>query len=323
MYEVTRNYTDKFQSGLEIEVVCDSIDDLLGADGIGTKYVGRQIKSGSKAFVAGVGEFIMTPSLGWVSADGGASELTVTLGASLTYSGSEQTQEVSSVKKGTTTLTEDTDYKVYNNKATGAGTYGLQIVGIGDYAGTVITVAFTVAKLSLTKPTKSADLTWSGNEQTVTLTNFVSAFENVSGDKATEIGSYTSVVSLKDAANTKWSDGTTAPIEIAWAIGKATPAIVLDPDDSDTGTTLTIGGDSYVISASYPEEAASIIAGSAPSGICTHQIVAQTYGGSASISVTARSAGETVLTITYPETAHYTEASVDIPITVEAAAVVE
>lgn len=317
MYEVTRNYIDKFQNGLEIEVVCDSIDDLIGANGIGTKYVGRQIKSGSKAFVAGVGEFIMTPSLGWVPADGGVSELTVTLGSSLTYSGSEQTQEVSSVKKGTTTLTEDTDYKVYNNKATTVGTYGLQIVGIGDYAGTVITVAFTVAKLSLTKPTKSADLTWSGTEQTVTLTNFSEDYENVSGDKATEIGSYTAVVSLKDTANTKWSDGTTAPIEIAWAIGKATQNIEVSPASATDGVELTIGGDTVVVNFQYPDEIYAVNCVVEPVAIgCLYEFAE----GTGSIALTAdEDAADCTVILHFFGTEHYAPKNIEIPVTVSAA----
>ena len=70
---------------------------------------------------------------------------TVTLGSSLTYNGSEQTQTVSTVKIGATTLTASTDYEVKNNKATLPGTYTLLIVGKGSYAG-VLQEEFTVAK---------------------------------------------------------------------------------------------------------------------------------------------------------------------------------
>ena len=69
----------------------------------------------------------------------------VTLGSALTYTGSEQTQSVSSVKLGSTTLTANTDYEVSGNKATDAGDYTLRIVGKGSYAGGVAK-DFTVAK---------------------------------------------------------------------------------------------------------------------------------------------------------------------------------
>lgn len=72
---------------------------------------------------------------------------TVTLGSSLTYTGSEQTQTVSTVKIGSTTLTASTDYEVKNNRATLPGTYTLLIVGKGSYAG-VLQEEFTVAKAS-------------------------------------------------------------------------------------------------------------------------------------------------------------------------------
>lgn len=72
---------------------------------------------------------------------------TVALGSSLTYTGSELTQSVSSVKIGSTTLTANTDYEVKNNEATLPGTYTLLIVGKGTYTG-VLQEEFTVAKAS-------------------------------------------------------------------------------------------------------------------------------------------------------------------------------
>ena len=53
---------------------------------------------------------------------------TVTLGSGPAYDGTEKTQSVSSVKIGSTTLTEDTDYKVINNTGTLPGSYTLHIV---------------------------------------------------------------------------------------------------------------------------------------------------------------------------------------------------
>ena len=70
---------------------------------------------------------------------------TVTLGASLVYTGSEQEQVVSSVIIDETTLTANTDYNVFRNKAIEAGSYLLYIIGKGDYTGTV-PVAYSIAK---------------------------------------------------------------------------------------------------------------------------------------------------------------------------------
>ena len=73
---------------------------------------------------------------------------TVTLGELLTYSGSEQTQNVSAVKLGDTTL-GTADYTLSDNTVTKAGSYNLTVTGTGNYTGSV-QQAFTVAKKSIT-----------------------------------------------------------------------------------------------------------------------------------------------------------------------------
>lgn len=70
---------------------------------------------------------------------------TVTLGASMTYNGSAQTQTVASVKLGSVALRAGTDYKVAGNIATDAGNYVLAVMGIGDYSGT-LWVDWSIAK---------------------------------------------------------------------------------------------------------------------------------------------------------------------------------
>lgn len=69
----------------------------------------------------------------------------VTLGASLTYNGSAQTQTVASVKLGGVTLRAGTDYDISGNVATNAGNYTLIVSGKGDYTGFVF-VDWTIAK---------------------------------------------------------------------------------------------------------------------------------------------------------------------------------
>lgn len=73
---------------------------------------------------------------------------TVTLGTSLTYSGSKQTQNVSAVKLGDTTL-GTANYTLSDNTVTKAGSYNLTVTGTGNYTGSV-QQAFTVAKKSIT-----------------------------------------------------------------------------------------------------------------------------------------------------------------------------
>lgn len=73
----------------------------------------------------------------------------VTLGSSLTYNGSAQTQSVASVKLGETTLNASTDYVVTDATQTDAGTYTLVVTGTGNYTGTV-SKSYTITKKTIT-----------------------------------------------------------------------------------------------------------------------------------------------------------------------------
>jgi len=73
---------------------------------------------------------------------------TITLGSDLTYNGSEQTKGVT-VAYGGVTLTANTHYVVTGNKATNAGSYTMQISGIGMFEG-VVSKAWSIAKANPT-----------------------------------------------------------------------------------------------------------------------------------------------------------------------------
>lgn len=72
----------------------------------------------------------------------------VTLGAALTYNGSEQTQEIQSVVLDGIPLVEGIDYIVINNKQTNAGTYTLSVIGKFPYSGSV-QKNWTIAKAAV------------------------------------------------------------------------------------------------------------------------------------------------------------------------------
>ena len=95
---------------------------------------------------------------------------TVTLGSALKYDGTEKTKSVSSVKIGATTLTENTDYVVKDNKGTEVGDYILHIVGIGSYTG-IIAEEWSIGKGdgSVTASPDSLSLTAEGDNGTSTL----------------------------------------------------------------------------------------------------------------------------------------------------------
>ena len=151
---------------------------------------------------------------------------TVTLGTALNYTGSQQTQGVSSVVLGETTLTENTDYTVKDNKATEVGSYTRHIVGKGSYTG-IIGKAFTVSKGdgSVSASPDTLTLTEGGEAGTSTLT--------VTGDGAV------SVESSAEAVATVELDGTTVTVTPV-AEGSATVTVTLAAGDNYTGGTDTI-----------------------------------------------------------------------------------
>ena len=106
----------------------------------------------------------------------------VTLGAALTYNGSEQTQTVQSVVLDDIPLVEGIDYIVINNKQTNAGTYTLSVIGKFPYSGSV-QKTWTIAKaaapvISVDKP--SVQIVGAvGKTETVTVSSSVSGTVSV------------------------------------------------------------------------------------------------------------------------------------------------
>lgn len=151
---------------------------------------------------------------------------TVTLGSSLSYTGSELTQTVSTVKIGSTTLTADTDYKVINNKATEMGTYTLTVVGVGSYTGHE-DKEFTIGKGtgSVSASPSSLTLTAEGDEGTSTLT--------VTGDGEITVESSAAAVATAEVSGTTV---TVTPL----TEGSATVTVTLAGTDHFTGDTATI-----------------------------------------------------------------------------------
>ena len=104
-----------------------------------------------------------------------------------------------------------------------AGTYWVRayVRATGNYtASQSEAVSFTIAKAVLAAPSlENASATYSGSEQTNTLTGFDNVSMAFSADisvsvngseitlKATNAGSYTVTISLKDASNYAWADG--------------------------------------------------------------------------------------------------------------------
>ena len=93
----------------------------------------------------------------------------IELKGTLTYNGSEQTQDFT-VTDGTRTLTKGTDYDVSGDKATAAGTHTLTITGKGGYSGTA-SKDYTIERGKLTgvSVSQSSSMTYTGSSHAPSL----------------------------------------------------------------------------------------------------------------------------------------------------------
>ena len=108
-----------------------------------------------------------------------------------------------------------------------AGSYTASITVDGKTAS----ISYTIEPKSITIPTATTGLKWTGNEQTGVAD---ASGYTVTDGKATAVGNYTATVALDDKTNTKWSNNLTDDQSIAWSIGKA------DGPAAPTGLTATV-----------------------------------------------------------------------------------
>ena len=145
--------------------------------------------------------------------------------ADQTYTGSEIKPTVV-VKDGETILTEGTDYKVSysNNINVGTATATISKVADSNYTFSNKEVKFTIKKAQLEKVTLRTDeIVYNGLGSFPAMDNYNDSLQELSGTTAaTDVGDYTTTVSLKDSANYEWVDGTTGNLTLNWKIIQAT-----------------------------------------------------------------------------------------------------
>lgn len=106
-------------------------------------------------------------------------------------------------------------------------------------------------------PQISGTYGYSGSSQEPTIVGYYSDFMTLSGDTtATDIGTHTIVVTLKDINNCQWRDGSTTPKNINWniLIGKVVPSIY-DTDciyNPDQDQRPLFSGRNYYTGQSFP-----------------------------------------------------------------------
>ena len=206
-------------------------------------------------------------NIGAADASGSGKDIanaTVTLGASLTYNGSAQTQTVASVKLGSVTLRAGTDYKVAGNIATDAGNYVLAVMGIGDYTGT-LWVDWSIAKAqgSISAPASVEIIGPAGTQKQVTVViqsgygdlavmssdaSIVTAGVTGTNVTLTLVGGGSATVTVMLVGNYQASAQIRVAAAYAYSVlADNTPAQIRYIADNDLGANYWAVGDTYPV----------------------------------------------------------------------------
>lgn len=200
------------------------------------------------------------------------SSATVTLGSSLTYNGTEQTQTVS-VEVDGVTLTENTDYTITDNTATNAGSYTLSILGTGAYSGTK-TASWSIAKAQGSISVNPSSLTIVGANSTGTAT-----ITSVGDGVISAVSSDASVATVAVSGNTV----TVTSV----ASGSAIVTVTLADGQNYLGDSTTVSVSVMVISSTLANCTPSEIQAAAQAGVastlwsvgdCTSEIAIGAFG---------------------------------------------
>ena len=168
--------------------------------------------------------------------------------AAVTYDGTAKTPTVT-VAASETHLTT-ADFTVAYTSNTNAGTATVTITGKGNYTGTA-SKTFTINQKEVTRPTASTTaFTYTGTTQTYQPTGYDAAYMTISGNTATDAGTVTVTVRLKDTKNCKWAGGaadptfsfTIAPKNISGAAVSVSGTFTYDGTAKTPAPTVTDGG---------------------------------------------------------------------------------
>lgn len=222
----------------------------------------------------------------------------------LVYTGSAQTPEWLNLNTNQLTKTE--------TARTDAGDYSSSFAPTANFQwpdGTTAakTVAWSIAKATLAVPTQSGSLTYNGQAQSPTLSNYDANKMTLGGDTSgTAAKSYAATITPK--ANFQWPDGSTSAKSVLWSIGKAANTLTISP------TKITIGapGETAVLSASQTGDG-EISATSSNTSVATVSKSGNYF------VVTGKAVGSATITVKVAEGANYlAPANKSCAVTVEA-----
>ena len=152
---------------------------------------------------------------------------------------------------------------------TNAGTYTATFTPKGKYkwadgTQTAKEVTWTISAATMTIPTQSNSLTYTGSAQSPSWSNYDSSKMTLGGTTSgTNAGSYNAT--FTPGANYKWSDGETGAKTVAWTIGKAAGSLSLNKTSmsltaaklTDT-ITVTRAGDGAISATSSDTSVATV-----------------------------------------------------------------
>lgn len=201
----------------------------------------------------------------------------------LTYTGATQTPTWSGYDSTKMTIGGTTS-------ATNAGDYSATFTPGNNYQwndGTTEakTVLWSIAKASITVPSQSGTLTYTGSVQSPSWSNYDSNKMTMGGTTSgTNAGSYNAT--FTPDSNYRWSDGTTAVKTVAWTIDRATGSLTLDK----TIMALKIGALTDTITVTRVGDGA-ITATSSNTSIATVSVSDNI------VTVTAKAKGDVTVTV--------------------------
>lgn len=158
---------------------------------------------------------------------------------------------------------------------TNAGTYTATFTPKGQYkwadgTQTAKEVTWTINAATMTIPTQSNSLTYTGSAQSPTWNNYDSGKMTLGGTTSgTNAGSYNATFTPK--TNYKWADGSTGAKTVAWSIAKAAGSLSLNKTSikltaaktTDTITVTRAGDGKITATSSAPTVASVSVSGSA------------------------------------------------------------
>ena len=203
----------------------------------------------------------------WANEPADISNAIVTLGASLTYNGSAQTQTVTSVVLSGVTLQEGEDYIVSGNTGTNAGTYSLLISGTGNYKGMIAqtweikratsSISVNPTTMAIEGPTgltKTATVTYTGDGNISVMSgNTTVAQASISGTTVSVVGlksgNATITITLNAGQNYAASSCTiNVTVAIPSSVFNDNPwSVIKTMSDMDLGASVWSVGDTKAV----------------------------------------------------------------------------